>query len=61
MDYYQEDFCRLPQSASLKKILEFIRQRMPGTDVELRARRYLQQLRRLHAAEPEAGGEEAWG
>ncbi|XP_025322370.1 ral guanine nucleotide dissociation stimulator-like isoform X6 [Canis lupus familiaris] len=55
MDYYQEDFCRLPQSASLKKILEFIRQRMPGTDVELRARRYLQQLRRLHAAEPEAG------
>ncbi|XP_038445398.1 ral guanine nucleotide dissociation stimulator-like, partial [Canis lupus familiaris] len=37
MDYYQEDFCRLPQSASLKKILEFIRQRMPGTDVELRA------------------------
>ncbi|XP_038444804.1 ral guanine nucleotide dissociation stimulator-like, partial [Canis lupus familiaris] len=55
MDYYQEDFCRLPQSASLKKILEFIRQRMPGTDVELRARRYLQQLRRLHAAEPEGG------
>ncbi|CAK7294572.1 Ral guanine nucleotide dissociation stimulator [Vulpes lagopus] len=55
MDYYREDFCQLPEFASLKKILEFIRQRMPGTDVELRARRYLQQLRRLHAAEPEPG------
>ncbi|CAK7294659.1 Ral guanine nucleotide dissociation stimulator [Vulpes lagopus] len=55
MDYYREDFYQLPEFASLKKILEFIRQRMPGTDVELRARRYLQQLRRLHAAEPEAG------
>ncbi|CAD7680185.1 unnamed protein product [Nyctereutes procyonoides] len=42
MDYYREDFCQLPEH-------------MPGTDVELRARRYLQQLRRFHAGEPEAG------
>ena len=34
---------------------------MPGSDVELRARRNLQQFRRLHTVEPEAGGEEAWG
>ncbi|CAD7666357.1 unnamed protein product [Nyctereutes procyonoides] len=58
VDYYRQDLCQLREFASLKKILEFLRQRMPGTDVELRARRYLQQLRRLHAVEPEAGGEE---
>ncbi|CAD7680203.1 unnamed protein product [Nyctereutes procyonoides] len=55
MDYYRQDLCQLREFASLKKILEFLRQRMPGTNVELRARRYLQQLRRLHAVEPEAG------
>ncbi|CAD7680214.1 unnamed protein product [Nyctereutes procyonoides] len=58
VDYYRQDLCQLREFASLKKILEFLRQRMPGTDVELRARRYLQQLRRLHAVEPEAGAKD---
>ncbi|XP_072633795.1 uncharacterized protein [Canis lupus baileyi] len=55
LDYYRDDFYQLPKFPSLMKFLEFIRQHMPGSDVELRARRYLQQFRRLHAAEPEAG------
>ncbi|CAK7294868.1 Ral guanine nucleotide dissociation stimulator-like 1 [Vulpes lagopus] len=61
LDYYREDFCQLPEFPSLRKLLEFLRQHMPGSDVELRARHYLQQFRRLHAAEPEAGCEEDWG
>ncbi|CAK7296043.1 Ral guanine nucleotide dissociation stimulator [Vulpes lagopus] len=55
MDYYREDFCQLPEFPSLMKLLQFLRQHMPGSDVELRARHYLQQLRRLYAVEPEAG------
>ena len=61
LDYYGDDFCQLPEFPSLMKILQFVRQHMPGSDVELRARRNLQQFRRLHTVEPEAGGEEAWG
>ncbi|XP_077704610.1 uncharacterized protein LOC144284139 [Canis aureus] len=37
------------------KLLQFLSQHMPGSDVEVRARRYLRQFRRLHAAEREAG------
>ncbi|CAK7295414.1 Ral guanine nucleotide dissociation stimulator [Vulpes lagopus] len=55
LDYYRDDFCQLPEFPSLMKLLQFLRQHMPGSDLELRARRYLRQFRRLHAAEPEAG------
>ncbi|XP_025327640.1 ral guanine nucleotide dissociation stimulator-like [Canis lupus dingo] len=55
LDYYREDFCQLPEFPSLRKLLEFLRQHMPGSDVEVRALRHLRQFRRLHAAEPEAG------
>ncbi|XP_038445382.1 ral guanine nucleotide dissociation stimulator-like isoform X2 [Canis lupus familiaris] len=55
LDYYGDDFCQLPEFPSLMKILQFVRQHMPGSDVELRARRNLQQFRRLHTVEPEAG------
>ena len=61
LDYYRDDFCQLPEFPSLIKLLQFLRQHMPGSDMELCALRYLQQFRRLHAAEPEAGGEEVWG
>ncbi|CAD7681098.1 unnamed protein product [Nyctereutes procyonoides] len=54
LEYYQEDFHQLPEFPSLTKLLEFMRQRMPGSDLEHRARRYLKQFRHLHAAEPEA-------
>ena len=56
LDYYRDDFCQLPEFPSLMKLLQFLRQHMPGSDVELHVRCYLQQLRRLHAVEPEAGG-----
>ncbi|XP_038445633.1 ral guanine nucleotide dissociation stimulator-like [Canis lupus familiaris] len=55
LDYYGDDFCQLPEFPSLMKILQFVRQHMPGSDVELRARCNLQQFRRLHTVEPEAG------
>ncbi|CAK7294752.1 Ral guanine nucleotide dissociation stimulator [Vulpes lagopus] len=55
LDYYRDDFCQLPEFPSLMKLLQFLRQHMPGSDVELRAQNYLQQFRCLHAAEPEAG------
>ncbi|KAM8933259.1 ral guanine nucleotide dissociation stimulator-like [Lycaon pictus] len=55
LDYYGDDFCQLPEFPSLMKILRFLSQHMPGSDVELRARRNLQQFRRLHTVEPEAG------
>ncbi|CAK7295854.1 hypothetical protein VULLAG_LOCUS5016 [Vulpes lagopus] len=55
LDYYRDDVCMLPEFSSLRMILEFLRQCMPGSDVELRALHYLQQFRCLHAAEPEAG------
>ncbi|CAK7295877.1 Ral guanine nucleotide dissociation stimulator [Vulpes lagopus] len=55
LDYYRDDFCQLPEFPSLMKLLQFLRQHMPGSDVELRAQHYLQQFRCLHAAEPEAG------
>ena len=61
LDYYRDDFCQLPEFPSLIKLLQFLRQHMPGSDMELCALRYLKQFRRLHAAEPEAGGEEVWG
>ncbi|XP_072633766.1 ubiquitin carboxyl-terminal hydrolase 17-like protein 6 [Canis lupus baileyi] len=47
LDYFRDEFCQLPEFPSLRMILEFMRQRMPGSDVELHARRYLQQFRRL--------------
>ena len=47
LDYFQDEFCQLPEFPSLRMILEFMRQSMPGSAVELRARRYLQQFRRL--------------
>ncbi|CAD7693229.1 unnamed protein product [Nyctereutes procyonoides] len=53
LEYYQEDFHQLPEFPSLTK-LEFMRQRMSGSDLEHRARRYLKQFRHLYAAEPEA-------
>ncbi|XP_048951006.1 ral guanine nucleotide dissociation stimulator-like isoform X2 [Canis lupus dingo] len=37
------------------KLLQFLSHHLPGSDVEVRARRYLRQFRRLHAAEREAG------
>ncbi|KAM8932820.1 uncharacterized protein AAEQ78_019365 [Lycaon pictus] len=55
LDYYREDFCQLPAFPSLRKLLQFLSQHMPGSDVEVRARRYLRQFRCLHAAKPEAG------
>ncbi|XP_072631983.1 uncharacterized protein [Canis lupus baileyi] len=55
LDYYRDDFCQLPAFPSLRKLLQFLSQHMPGSDVEVRARRYLRQFRRLHAAEREAG------
>ena len=58
LEYYQEDFHQLPEFSSLTKLLEFKRQRMPGSD---RAWRYLKLFRHLHAIEPEARGEEDWG
>ena len=61
LDYNREDFRQLPEFPSLTKLLEFMRQRMPGSDLEHHAWHYLKQFRRLHAAEPEAGGEEDWG
>ncbi|XP_077770030.1 uncharacterized protein LOC144323453 isoform X1 [Canis aureus] len=54
LEYYQEDFHQLPEFPSLKKLLEFMRQRMPGSDLEHRAWHYLKKFIHLHAAEPEA-------
>eukprot|EP00071_Canis_lupus_P046391 XP_022279948.1 ral guanine nucleotide dissociation stimulator-like isoform X2 [Canis lupus familiaris] len=54
LEYYQEDFHQLPEFPSLKKLLEFMRQRMPGSDLEHRAWCYLKKFIHLHAAEPEA-------
>ena len=47
LDYFQDEYCQLPEFPSLRMILEFMRQSMPGSAVELRARHYLQQFRRL--------------
>ncbi|CAD7679514.1 unnamed protein product [Nyctereutes procyonoides] len=54
LEYYQEDFHQLPEFPSLTKLLEFMRQRMPGSDLEHRALCYLKLFRHLHAVEPEA-------
>ena len=61
LNYYGDDFHQFPEFPSLIKLLELLRQHMPGTDAHLRALRHLRQFRRLHAAEREAGGEEDWG
>ncbi|XP_077704760.1 uncharacterized protein LOC144284279 isoform X1 [Canis aureus] len=55
LDYYRDDFCQLPAFPSLRKLLQFLSHHLPGSDVEVRARRYLRQFRCLHAAKPEAG------
>ncbi|CAD7680739.1 unnamed protein product [Nyctereutes procyonoides] len=55
LGHYRDDFCQLPEFPSLMKLLRFLRQNMPGSDMELRALRCLRQFRRLHAAKPEAG------
>ena len=60
LDYYRDDFCQLPAFPSLRKLLQLLSHHLPGSDVEVRAWRYLRQFRCLHAAKPEAGGEEAW-
>ncbi|CAD7670533.1 unnamed protein product [Nyctereutes procyonoides] len=59
MVHYRNDFCQPPAFSSLMKLLQFLEQHMPGSDMELRARCYLRQFRRLHAAEPEAGASAA--
>ena len=61
LNYYGDDFHQFPEFPSLIKLLQILRQHMPGTDAHLRALRHLRQFRRLHAAEREAGGEEDWG
>ncbi|XP_038445613.1 ral guanine nucleotide dissociation stimulator-like [Canis lupus familiaris] len=55
LNYYGDDFHQFPEFPSLIKLLELLRQHMPGTDAHLRALRHLRQFRRLHAAEREAG------
>ncbi|XP_072631981.1 ral guanine nucleotide dissociation stimulator-like [Canis lupus baileyi] len=55
LNYYGDDFHQFPEFPSLIKLLQILRQHMPGTDAHLRALRHLRQFRRLHAAEREAG------
>ncbi|XP_038546215.1 ral guanine nucleotide dissociation stimulator-like isoform X1 [Canis lupus familiaris] len=55
LDYYRDDFCQLPAFPSLRKLLQLLSHHLPGSDVEVRAWRYLRQFRCLHAAKPEAG------
>ncbi|CAK7294564.1 Ral guanine nucleotide dissociation stimulator [Vulpes lagopus] len=55
LDCYRDDFCQLPAFPSHMKLLQLLGQHMPGSNVELRAWRYLRQFRRLLPAEPEAG------
>ncbi|KAM8932534.1 uncharacterized protein AAEQ78_019130 [Lycaon pictus] len=49
LDYYGDDFCQFPEFASLMRLLQLLRQHMPGTDAHLRALRYLRQFRHLQA------------
>ncbi|CAD7679786.1 unnamed protein product [Nyctereutes procyonoides] len=37
LGHYRDDFCQLPEFPSLMKLLRFLRQNMPGSDMELRA------------------------
>ncbi|CAD7681409.1 unnamed protein product [Nyctereutes procyonoides] len=49
------DFCQLPEFPSLTKLLAFMGQYMPGSDLENHVWYYLKQFRCLHPVEPEAG------
>ncbi|XP_038445467.1 ral guanine nucleotide dissociation stimulator-like [Canis lupus familiaris] len=65
LNYYGDDFHQFPEFPSLIKLLELLRQHMPGTDAHLRALRHLRQFRRLHAGArgwaPTVGPAAPWG
>ncbi|XP_067893915.1 ral guanine nucleotide dissociation stimulator-like 1 isoform X2 [Heterodontus francisci] len=53
LDQCSEDFCEVPNYTCLQKVLSYLRQTMPGSDLEKRAQNLLQQFQKQELTEQE--------
>uniref|UniRef100_A0A452INP3 Ral guanine nucleotide dissociation stimulator n=1 Tax=Gopherus agassizii TaxID=38772 RepID=A0A452INP3_9SAUR len=58
LDQYSEDFRKPPDFACLKQLISYVRQNIPGSDLERRARILLAQFQQQEHSEAEPDGEQ---